>query len=464
MRLRSLVHSLPVSLAILRTAALVAPRHQRAGWLSEWTAELWHVFKACNDQSPASSHGQQEITAFCLGAFQDALWLRRNDPEPGLRGGFRLGSLTRHGWFLALFLALIAAGSMLLAYHLPGARKAILPWPYRDAQSLVLISPTGYQSAPFPTIPIAEYRSWTKSTHHLFTGIAFYQPVFSRVKVAPQRTEKLSIAQASDNLFDLLGTTVSSGASDLAKREDAAELILSHAAWLKYFKSNPKIEGRILEVAGRRAVVVGVLQEDFWRLPGRQDAWLLEDEQQLALLPAKSKGFVLAAVRTSTLTNPHDGQWQMLAPDPKGGADRYDCVSLAERSRRTYLLFLFALALACLALPATTSLPLGEYPASSKRLSPGTKFRRWIFLAAKIALILPIAYYGSVDLAHLSRSIDSLWSQYIQLGSSFSGLLSRFAGPCGISESVVLFVCGCLRIPPGWDNPRATFWLGTVRS
>ncbi len=350
------------------------------------------------------------------GTIQDWGW------ETGLRGVFQLGSPSRCG----LFLAILATAAMLLAYLLPGARKAILPLPYRDAQSLILISSSGYQSAPFPTIPVAQYRSWTRTTHHLFTGIAFYQPVLKQVKIARHRSERLSIARGSNNLFDLLGIPVSSEASDLAKREDAAELILSHAAWLKYFKGNPKIQGRIFNVTGERAIVVGVLGEDFWRLPGEQDAWLLEDEQQLALLPARSKGFVVAALRTSTLTNPHDGQWQMVAPDRKGGADRYDCVSLAERSKQTCLVFLFALILACLALPATTSLPLGEYPASSNRLPLGTKFRRWIFLAAKIALILPVVYYGSVDLAHFNRSIDPLWSQYVQLGSSFSGLLFAF--------------------------------------
>ena len=422
MSFRRLVHSLPVSLAILRTAALVVPSQQRQEWFSEWRAELWHVWRTCAGEPQGSSHGQEEITAFSLGAFQDALWLRRNNPGSTPRGIFQLGSPSRCG----LFLAILAAASMLLAYRLPGARKAILPSPYRDAQSLVLISRSGHGWEPFPTILMAEYQSWTSSTRHLFTGIAFYQPIHKQVKIAWQGTAKLSIARASDNLFELLNVSVSSGAPDLAKREHMAELILSRQAWLKSFKGDARIEGHVLDVAGQRAMVVGVLAEDSWRLPGPEDAWLLEDDDHLALLPPHSKGFVLAAVRTSALSDSHNGQWEMLAPNPKGGSDSYDCVSLAERSKQPFFVFLFALALACLALPATTSLPLGEYPASSNRLPLGTKFRRWVFLAVKIVLIVPIVYYGSIDLAHLSLSMDSLSSQYIQLGTAFLGFLFAF--------------------------------------
>ena len=32
--------------AILKTAALLVPREQRADWLAEWTTELWYVLQA----------------------------------------------------------------------------------------------------------------------------------------------------------------------------------------------------------------------------------------------------------------------------------------------------------------------------------------------------------------------------------------------------------------------------------
>ena len=51
--------------AILRAASLVAPAGQRAEWLVEWRSELWYV--------PARGAAR-----FCLGAFRDAYWVRRN--------------------------------------------------------------------------------------------------------------------------------------------------------------------------------------------------------------------------------------------------------------------------------------------------------------------------------------------------------------------------------------------------
>ncbi len=51
---------------ILHVASLLAPSDQRAEWLEEWRSELWYV-------------PRRGATRFCLGAFRDALWLRRNN-------------------------------------------------------------------------------------------------------------------------------------------------------------------------------------------------------------------------------------------------------------------------------------------------------------------------------------------------------------------------------------------------
>jgi hypothetical protein len=55
--------------ATLRTASLLAPGDQRAEWLRAWHSELFYV-------------PRRGATRFCLGAFRDALWLRRNNLNP----------------------------------------------------------------------------------------------------------------------------------------------------------------------------------------------------------------------------------------------------------------------------------------------------------------------------------------------------------------------------------------------
>ena len=54
---------------ILRMASSLAPDGQRAEWLEEWRSELRYI-------------PRRRATRFCLGAFRDALWLRRNNLRP----------------------------------------------------------------------------------------------------------------------------------------------------------------------------------------------------------------------------------------------------------------------------------------------------------------------------------------------------------------------------------------------
>jgi hypothetical protein len=116
----------------------------------------------------------------------------------------------------------------------------------------------------------------------------------------------------------------------------------------------------------------------------------------------------------------------MYVPRKEDGYDWFVCESLAERVRAPLSTFWFALFLACLALPATTSLPLGEYPANSSQAPWSTRVRRWAFLAVKFALILPIAYFGAMALAYSNRSMSPVTSELIELSFAFWGLLFAF--------------------------------------
>ena len=98
--------------ATLRAASLLAPGDQRADWLEGWQSELWYVPRC-------------EATRFCLGAFADAFWLRRNNPSPVTR------SLPHPQSPVAclLLLAALAVATSVLAIHVPGPPRG--PWPSR---------------------------------------------------------------------------------------------------------------------------------------------------------------------------------------------------------------------------------------------------------------------------------------------------------------------------------------------
>jgi hypothetical protein len=105
-------------------------------------------------------------------------------------------------------------------------------------------------------------------------------------------------------------------------------------------------------------MVAGVLLVKSWRLPGNVSAWLLEPD---AAMTPESMGFVVAYLRPSAEHIEWQERWHISAPSVDGGLDDFLCVSLMERTREPWGVYWFTVFLACLALPATTSLPLGEY-------------------------------------------------------------------------------------------------------
>jgi len=413
---------------MLRSASALVPGKDRAEWLAEWQAELWQVLRSQREfRNEAADDGASlpSPIAFCLGAFQDAWWLRQNNPRVAAPPLLRHGSpamclLSLAGW---------AAAALMLALYLPAAREAIVPPPYPAAGNLVLISPGGASTSPMPEIRLADYRSWQTNTRALFTHLAYYQPSMKRVHIAPHRAAELSIVRASADLFDML--KIPSFALRTQDAQPMQGLLLSESAWREYFDGDPAIAGRVVEVAGHLVRIAGVLPQDRWRLPGRADAWMVADEPQMDSLSPSSKGFVLAAIRPSGFPGGASGRHWMTVYRANGESEKFECVSLAEQTRQPFSIYLFTLFIAFLALPATTPLPLGEYPARAERLGWGVRIRRWLFLAAKLTLILPLVYFASIDLAYGNiasglHPIGPVSSQYLQLASSFFGLLFAF--------------------------------------
>src|SRR5215470_18141388 len=88
--------------AIVRAASLLTPGDRRAEWVKEWQSELWYV-------------PRHEATRFCLGAFRDALCLKRDHPSAGNRTRIHLESPLS----CLAFLALLAAASIVIMVRLP---------------------------------------------------------------------------------------------------------------------------------------------------------------------------------------------------------------------------------------------------------------------------------------------------------------------------------------------------------
>jgi hypothetical protein len=342
-----------VHFAILWCAARVVPRSQRTDWLAEWSAELWYVRRA----------GSRQATGFCLGAFQDAVSVRYRGSHPQTARWLETPAQCLG------FLGLLVTAFTLLAFRLPEARGVILPFPYRGIERLVMVSPTGPNDLRLPAVALGMYRNLVNRLPPQFADVAFYRPVRARTAGA-----ELSLALATGNLFDLLGVPVPGDRGRPA-------LVVSDTAWRRLFGEDPQLAGRAVEIEGRRFAITAVIPVDSWRLPGRIDAWLIDDKA-LTESPSASKGFVLGRL----IETERDRPSSFKVPNDGGGYDGF-----ASGSLHSYPIFALPLvALIALLVAATTvSLRFGDYSAIHLH-------RRRLFLAGKIGLLLPVVLFGTL--------------------------------------------------------------------
>jgi hypothetical protein len=267
---------------ILRCAAWVAPIEDRSEWLAEWGGEAAYVRRSC---------GRVRLTAFCLGAFPDALWLRRNHLSG--RGIFCIESPVR----CLLFLTALATAAACLVARSPAMNESRSE-PYRDARKLAMVS-RHFQDAPrLADVPVAEYRARADRMSGPFDAVSFYVPRAPWV-----RSRRFALAIASPNLFDLLGVPVS-----------ASGLILTRSAWRRYFNCDPRIVGQTIQIDGRPARITAIIPDSAWRLPGYMDGWLL-DSARLAELPPATNGFMVARLKSSAQSNL---RWPMATSNERG--------------------------------------------------------------------------------------------------------------------------------------------------
>ena len=402
-----------VAKLVVRCASLIVPQQDREDWTNEWLGELWHVGR---DGAHANNSGEtKDALTFSLGAVQDASWIRLDRLRERATGKFRAGSALR----CEILLGALAAAGVLLCVVLPGARATLQPLPYHDPHELVLISGNGHPGTQAPSIRLADYREWTTDTAGLYKQVAFYQPSIQRIHMTHHVTARLSVAVASGNLLQMLGLPEAASAVGTGPR-----LYLSRAAWKKYYRGRADVFGRVADVAGQPVEIAGVIPDAEWRLPGRADAWLLEDAPGLARLPSMATGFVVARIRDSAFPPPRAG-WRSMVEMKNGVVIRFDCSSIDAVVMQPFFAFGCSLLLALVALPAITALSLGDYPLSREPMHRMLVARRWLFLASKFLLILAVVFFWSTSLA-FGPGFDLSDGSGIQALASFLPLLFGF--------------------------------------
>ncbi len=408
-------HSWFVAFALVKASALLVPRVHRAEWLAEWMGELWCVGRACGLETQRGWHGEKAVTAFCAGAFRDALAVRSCLAGRGIPG--RIAKRLEPGSPLRCMSILGGLLSLSLMYSVcaPQVRRAVFGAPAHTTDSLVLVSRDGYLGDSVPTVSLDEYRSWKASKYSFSSKMIFYRPLLRGVRFRAGSAARLRVAYASENMLSVLAPSL------LPRRSRGA--IVSRRVWRRYLQSVSSVRGQTIRIAGQEVSVLSVAPEQSWPVPGEMDVILLESDSALATLPSGTAGFVLAPGIEGALRKDDLRHSYLLATQASGSVARYECASLAQRRLEPRSLFLFVLLLACLALPATTPLPLGDYPANGSKTRRTPWLRRWAFLPLKLLLAGAATYTLSLSIAYTAMSIGSPPAEYFQMLSGFCGLL-----------------------------------------
>ncbi len=402
---------------LLRAASLLVPGEQRAEWWREWRGELWHVRHSCVVAGRISRRGEGEVTAFCLGAFQDALCLRRARRQTTPLFAAMEGTPRK----CLVILGAALAASYAIALLLPGVRAERSLWPRQVNPNLVLIQQEGSSDDSRATISPRQFRSWEGRRQKYFDGFAFYEvtrePVDAGILLNGAAAKSAwEVARASSNLFTLLGLPVEFADSG-ATAGDLPSVILSEKVWKRDFAADEHIAGLEFRLGQRMVRIAGVAPDGSLGLPGRVDAWELVPN---ADTEAGGAGYVVAHLTAAGKAE----MWTQCEHITAIGPDDYSeedflGVSLEEWKPAAIAVYLFCVFLALLALPAITSVSLGEYSVNPRPTSWARKLYRWSFLSAKIALLLPAIYFVSLDLAYGCTTLGRERSVYIQLVSTF---------------------------------------------
>lgn len=442
-------------LCLLRGASLLVPRSQRAEWRREWNSELWHVRHSLGSVNGVSWRAERELTAFCLGAFQDAFCLMWHRAQAHMS---RKGSQSSASHCVVVLGSLLAA-TYSMTLLLPGVRAERFLSKYRADPGLIMIQTAGsFKSG--PTISSRQFQSWAQRRQKYFDSLAFYRITPETVSTGLHFQTGWEVAGASSNLFALLGLPVRYLSAADATGSDLPRIILSDNVWERDFGRDPNLAGSIVSVGSRRARIVGIAPAGSWRLPGKVDAWLLERDSDLA---TQRVGFVVAHLTALGRAEMWTTRVPITAYKADDDVDELLGVSLDPDVPPPLAVYLFAVMLALLALPAITSVSLGESSVSSHPTSWPRRLYKWGFLFAKIGLLMPIVYFASVDMAYWTVALAPSSSVYIQLTASF--LISLF-GLCWVLKDQRQRCPICLRRvehPAQVGQASRTFldWNGT---
>jgi hypothetical protein len=372
-----------IHLGLLRGASLLVPARRRSEWSQEWRTELWYVLRECSSESSATPRPIREATAFCLGAYQDAFYLRKRlwqkyPPLTEMRGSVAL--------CLLILVALLIA-SWGIAVMSPGVRAEGDLSRIRIYSQPLLYPRRGSGVRASAAVAEEQARTSLGSKQRYFDGFSYYRVTQETVSSSTASRTQWTVALASSDLFAVLHLPLRFALHAGKTPDKLPRILLSEETWMTEFGGNPDIAGTEIHIGLLDARVAGVAFASSQNLPGKVNAWLLEPNSEIS---GDGAGFVVGHLTPF-------GYFQM---GPR------------------WAIPLFGVILAFLALPGITSMAMGDCSRDSQKPSLPKRSLFWAFFMAKISLLLPFVYFASLDLDCSFVRPLSDFSGYIQFISS----------------------------------------------
>lgn len=379
---------------ILQAASLLVPRRQRAEWIREWNAEVWHWAHFLVESERLSPRTEEELLRHCWGAFPDALWHRLNRVAV-------LNFVHEYPRTPAFCLmVLLVALSIFAGHNLPRSTLWLRPSLAVNTSDLLTVSLSSHSHWLEPEVLRDEADEWRR-TSPIISQAAAYAWRRSVIR-GPVGKEEILSARVTPGIFHLLGAAPILGRIfDPADALSCANcVVVSQAIWWSQFHESQDIIGKHLALNGGQVEIVGVLPAQF-RLPGIDVAvFTLFGAGTQPRLPGLEWPGALLRIRAGTPIRTAQRQLDALV-NQDSDVPPYatlDVLSLKDIQYQ-WLESWFAFGgLAILLLAALNWRRVAQLCMSGPR-GAAEMMRWWLFFAAKNSLLVTIALVVALDVA-----------------------------------------------------------------
>jgi hypothetical protein len=291
-------------------ASWLAPADLRTEWSEQWNAEIWHGYASLKGRGASRAEARHKLLRFSVGAFSDAVDLRRS--VFNLRAG-----LGHPAFCLALPLVLLAI--LFAATHgFRNCREMIAGLPYPLPQQLMLVSQSvrvlGFEAPP----SAADLLAWQRQSSR--ASLAGFVVQGRVLRVTPNFNDVLGVAPRTP--FRLLGQTI-----ETIKPLDRKRGRVGVLARLKSPAFPAEVEAELVQVSSPRGSAVAVKS-----LQGRLReplvfsavVWALTLVVGMALVRGRWRGALFFFAKTTLAQGALAAAWTELAArlttPPTGGS------------------------------------------------------------------------------------------------------------------------------------------------